>query len=276
MLTVYGDESYDEHRQRAFAVAGLIGSDTDWKAIEGAWVARTGGKAFHSATCESEFVNDLDPQRHKDNLKLYADLAKLLAGSNLMGFGATLDMKGWREALAPAQSDKNSAYYKCFSEVVIYFGRIACLSIPPEKVQFIFDRNFETEPTAHELYGLMGQSGSWPHARCLGKISSATIEDPRIQMADLVAREAMKGLDNDIGPVKRPRRRSLQALLDSKRFRFEEYAPEYSQSLVDSARRMTEDQGPTAEQYQAWLRDRNVTDTILNRIKFMAKSEGLK
>ena len=276
MLTVFGDESHDERRERVFAVAGLLGADADWNAVVPAWTERTGGKVFHAATCETEYANHPDRALHKENLRLYADLTRILAGSNLMGFGAAMHIGGWRNAFPASQQAyaPERAYHKCFSEVVIYFGRIAGLSIPPERVKFTFDRNLEQEFTAHELYTLIAQSPDWPYGCHLAdELSSATIASPKIQMADLVAREAMKHLDNEIGPAKRATRLSMSKLLESKRFRFEEYMPEYSTDLIESAAKVAAASGLTAEKYKEWLRTNHLTDTLAHRIKFVAASE---
>ena len=54
MLSVFGDESSDEKKQRVFAVAGVIGSEEMWNAIEPRWVSRTGGIPFHANNCDSD------------------------------------------------------------------------------------------------------------------------------------------------------------------------------------------------------------------------------
>jgi hypothetical protein len=66
MVSVYGDESADETKQRVFAVAALIGTYSQWSWLRSRWSERTGGKEFHAAKCESEYANDPDPQKHKD------------------------------------------------------------------------------------------------------------------------------------------------------------------------------------------------------------------
>lgn len=73
-LKVFGDESFDEKRQRVAAVGCLIGTEFQWSGLESAWVKRTGGKEFHAAKCETEYAHDSDPEKHRDNLRLYADL----------------------------------------------------------------------------------------------------------------------------------------------------------------------------------------------------------
>jgi len=272
MLTVYGDESHDETRERVFAVAGLLGSKNDWDAVEDRWLGRTGGAPFHAAECESRDAQS-DGDQHRQNLKLYADLAKILAASNLMGFGAVIHLPGWRAAIPGFVDSPDQPYYKCFSEVVIYFARIGALSIPPERVKFIFDRSLEREFTAHRLYTYMAQSKDWPHGEWLAdEVGSATRAMPGIQMVDLFARECMKELDNQIGPVKRPRRRSMQALADTKRFRVEFYMPEYSQAYAESAMKQQPELGLTAHAYFKWLDTEGLVDTLANRIRFLSET----
>lgn len=271
-LTVYGDESHDEQRQRVFAVAGLLGDKSDWDTATGRWLDRTGGMPFHAVECESEYANHADKSLHQKNLRLYADLTKILARLNLMGFGSALDLAGWKQSMPAGEPAEEHAYYKCFSEVVIYFGRVGNLSIPRRRVKFIFDRSGPREYTARQLYSFMAQSPDWPSSECLtDEIGSATRATPGIQMADLLARETMKQLDNEIGPVRRPVRQSMTALLASRRFRFEYYTREYCEKLVASARRWVESAGFTPERYQDWLSARRLHDTLPSRIRFTAE-----
>jgi len=270
MLRVYGDESYDEKAVRVCAVAGLLGAPEDWATVEAKWLETTNGRPFHATEWETEFVNDPDRSKHRQNLKTYAKLAKVLADSNLMGFGAVMDLQGWRVQIPASDNLAHSAYYRCFSEVVIYFGRIARLSIPPTKVEFVFDRNLECEVTAHELYAVMAKSTDWLAGEWLAeKISSATIATPGIQMADLLSRESMKYLDNQIGPTKRRIRASLEAMMSAKRFRIEVYSPEHSQNIVNAIRGNEALSEMSAQNYQKWLQRKRTTDTMRNRVRFL-------
>jgi hypothetical protein len=54
MLSIFGDESADETKQRVFAVAGLIANEQLWGALEAKWLARTGGIPFHAKDCDSD------------------------------------------------------------------------------------------------------------------------------------------------------------------------------------------------------------------------------
>ena len=54
MITVFGDESHDSKKQRAFAVAGVMGTQGQWDNLEIKWRKRLGDKLFHAADCESD------------------------------------------------------------------------------------------------------------------------------------------------------------------------------------------------------------------------------
>lgn len=58
------------------------------------------------------------------------------------------------------------------------------------------------------------------HPYMADEVSIASRKEVGIQAADLVAREAMKHLDNQIGPKQRLTRGSLRALEKTKRFGF--------------------------------------------------------
>ena len=98
-LTVYGDESHDEQRQRVFTVAGLLGDQADWDTVTAPWLDRTGGIPFHAAECESKYADHPDRALHQQNLRLYADLTRILAGSTLLGFSAALELAGWKQSM---------------------------------------------------------------------------------------------------------------------------------------------------------------------------------
>ena len=54
MLTVFGDESHDARTERVFSLAGLIGYQADWDALEAKWLGLMQGRVFHAADCESD------------------------------------------------------------------------------------------------------------------------------------------------------------------------------------------------------------------------------
>ena len=52
ILSVFGDESADETKQRVFAISGVFGLESEWLRAEAAWTALTNGEVFHAADWE--------------------------------------------------------------------------------------------------------------------------------------------------------------------------------------------------------------------------------
>lgn len=102
------------------------------------------------------------------------------------------------------------------------------------------------------------------------EVGFASQSDPRIQAADLVAREAMKDMDNDIGPMKRPRRLSMDTLLQTKRFQFRRLELPFFEDLRRKADDMGSLPGAKMSQYRQWLSDHKYNDNTSNRIRYLA------
>lgn len=271
LLAAFGDESHDEALKSVFAVSGLIGSQDDWDVLKSMWTARTGGKVFHATECDTD-TGDYKGIEHKVNKALYADLAKLIAASRLMGFGACVDVADYRSSFT---SDYPEApYFLCFFEIIRRCADIAYLSVPQETVEFTFDRHFDREYNATFLYDYMVHL---PESRLTpflaDKVSFATRNTVEIQVADLVARETMKHRHNQIGPVKRDMRKSMKALADTKRFQFIYFTKAdfevMKRRMVDMAL-----PGSTMTEYRAWLSGFNVDDSMTNRIRYLRVMDG--
>jgi|GEM_PF-2207305 hypothetical protein len=101
--------------------------------------------------------------------------------------------------------------------------------------------------------GFIGSSG-WKGKGIFfsNKVSFDTRRNPRIQAADLVVREAMKFLDNYIGPVRRAHRESLKALANH-RIQFEAYEGPYFKDFREKMPELEERMRMKAADYQAWL-----------------------
>ena len=216
MLQVFGDESHDPKCERVFAAAALFGTEEQWGAVRAQWTDRLDGRVFHASDCETdhgEFVGT----DHAENLKLYADLTKILAESKLLGFGSAMDLAAHSEFFAGTPAD--IPYYRCFRDVVFQCGKWAKWAIPADTAEIYFDQRVESDYNAGVLYGHIASLPDWdcaPFLRTPLKIASRS--EVGIQAADLYAREVMKHLDNTVGPVKRPMRRSMEALQKTKRF----------------------------------------------------------
>ena len=270
MSLIFGDESADQTKRRTFAVSGLIASPEVWESFKKAWLERTGGWIFHAADCESDHGDfAITPgHTHDDNLKLYCDLVQILAHSGVRGYAAALDIGAWYEAFPCVPKD--FGYYKCLTEVIKHFART------PEyrkgvELEFTFDRRQESEYNAGLLYSYMVSMPEWKNGSIfMGvKVSFDSRKDVRIQAADIIAREAMKHLDN-LG--KRPVRRSLQALteLEDLPFVFDFFTREYCFHTKTIWPQLEEATGMHPEKYLGWLIENKLgSDNWSNRFRYV-------
>ncbi|MDO9116646.1 MAG: hypothetical protein Q7U39_01705 [Nitrospira sp.] len=271
MYTAYGDESADETKQRVFALSGLFGSKPDWDALREKWRARTGGKSFHATDCDTD-QGDYKGIEHAQNKKLYADLTRLIADSNLIGYVAVMDLQAYREIVAPALHEE--PYYYAFYSVVITIAKKASLSIPRGRIKFFFDRNQQIEYNAGALYDRI-INRSLPSRELMDdEISFVTREEIGVQAADLVAREGMKLLDNELGPVSRPTRLSAQVLMATHRINFRFYRRAWFISLVEGSR--LSETGYSWAEYQKWLDEHGLTHTVPNKLRYEATRQDLQ
>jgi hypothetical protein len=254
VLSVFGDESADETQQRVFAVSGIMGTESEWKLAEQAWVDRTGGKVFHAADCEYEKQFDL-----------YKDLTQILANSYVAGIGIGLDLISLREFLPDVLPD--AGYYVCFTKVIAAMARMArdwneTVSADPKcgdeqvQLEFTFDRRIESEQNAGRLYSTFINQPEWKNSMILdAKITFESRKKPHIQMADLIAREAMKDLDRKIGPNKFQERKSKIALKENGHFKFVGLDKAYCKLWRDSMAALEAESGISRDGYARWLSD---------------------
>jgi hypothetical protein len=266
MRSVFGDDSKDETGRRVFTVSGIFGSEEEWNALVKDWVARTGGRVFHAADCESD-RRDFVCTSHEENRALYRDLTILLARTKFLAYTVSIDLPAYRE-LFPKATDPNDPYYFCLYGVIEKFAEINCLSVPLDKVEFTFDQQLDAQCNASMLYRSMLQLPDWyGHDLVSDKVSYTTRENPRIQAADLVAREGMKRLDNRIGPVYHVRR-SLLALEATKRFGFIEMGREYFRTLIEKTPQLKDLPSADIRKYRQWLEESRLVDNTSNRIRY--------
>jgi hypothetical protein len=273
VLTAFGDESHDEHSNRVFAVSGLIGRQDEWNELEIAWQKRTGGVIFHAADCESD-QGDFAKFSHTANLKLYADLVSILAGTKVLGIAVAIDLAAFTEIFPDAQPDQ--PYFLCFHDVVYELAGIAHLHVPQEVAKFTFDRNFDVEYNATYLYDYMTKHKEWDLVEAIhSHITFATRAEVGIQAADLLARETMKQRDNQIGPVKRNTRRSMTALANTNRFRFWYHTWDSLLAMRQQAADLGSLKGAKMTEYRAWIERNKVPDSFSTRIKYLMVIDAL-
>ena len=115
----------------------------------------------------------------------------------------------------------SSPYHVGFQKVIIEFPKLGYLSIPQQKVKFTFDINSKTEGSCGVLYDCLRKSKKWKLTEYI--TDEISFADRRsyvgIQVADLIAREAMKHADSVlIGSKGRRTRTSMYELCSSNKY----------------------------------------------------------
>jgi hypothetical protein len=267
LLSVHGDESADEKKQRVFAVAGVIGSEEMWESIESGWVTRTSGVPFHANHCDSD-QGVYAGRPHSENKVLYRDLTIMLAESGLGGWGFAIDTAAQRRIFPDAP---DIAYYRCFIEVIDAMKN--CAANNRETVKFTFDSREESEHNAGMLYGMFREAPEWKSYMFPEISFVCSREHPRVQVADLFARESMKTVDNLLSGKKRPPRKSWLALYGTGRFHVDAVSIDWFEDLKRKMDALQNVLGMTRDNYIAWLKQHNLIHNTTNMFRFMAWCE---
>jgi hypothetical protein len=261
MLSVFGDESADETKQRVFAVGGVIGSEEAWLQLERKWIARTGGIPFHANDCDSD-QGDFKGNDHEENKNLYRDLAIMISESELGGWGFAIDLAAQRQVFPEAPE---LSYYKCFLEVLQAMRN--CAVTNNQLARFTFDMRRKSEYNTSILYDMATKIPSWRDQIFSSIAFVSSRDNPRLQVADLFTREVMKALDNQIGPAKRPPRKSWMALFKTGRFHAEAIGLGWFESLKSQMPLLEANTGMSGDKYLLWLekskRQHNTTNLFL-------------
>lgn len=254
-MKVFCDESTDGTQSRVFAMAGLVGREDDWVVAEQTWRGLTRGEVFHAADWE-----------HLGRLDEYKELTLALAGSKIAGRAVAVDLAAVQESFPEILPDVG--YYKCLLKVVSWLVENVAAKLN-EPIEFTFDNREHSNFNARKLYQSMVAKSDWPAAVLM--IESPRFDsrqNPRMQMADLVAREAMKDLNCQLGPAERERRKSMVSLFTRGHFNFGVIDREYCESWR-SAVEKTERMSNIGERLSRWLMERRLDDNWSNRIAFM-------
>ena len=269
MASIFGDESADKHCQIVFAVAGIIGTEAQWDDLVREWDFWTEGKEFHAAEWEMEYATDPDLTKHRRNLAVYAELAKAIARSGLHAWGVGIDLQGYRASFP--NIDREFAYHKCFLEVSHRLVKEA-KRLGYTELEFIFDHR-QGEGVTGSLYDYAIAQPEWQETGIFfsNKISFTSRKNPRIQVADLVARETMKYLEGYLAKPQRKMRKSMATLATAnRRLQFDFLMKEYFEQMKLALPRLEQEIGMTREVYDAWLAKNKITDNPGNRHRFLS------
>lgn len=255
MAYVFGDESADEKAKIVFAVAALVGADSVWDSAVSEWISVTEGREFHAAEWEHEWGRDS-----------YVQLARVIQSSGLRGQGVAIDLCAFRGAF-PDLKTQDYAYHKCFIEVV---DRLVKISAEQgyKDLNFTFDGR-QGQGTTGLLYECLRTQREWADALSFAEnISFANRKNPRIQMADLVARETMNGFLSTVNNG--PYRQAFKCLGSSEQriwfnFLLEDYFSQWRDHLPELERAT----GLYSHEYFAWIKRKNMQDNLNSRIMYM-------
>jgi hypothetical protein len=263
MLCVFGDESHDSTKERIFAVAGLLGDESQWAAFRHEWNARLSGLVFHAADCESgygDFRGMPEPERHR----LHRDLTRILAESGLIGYGQAIDLAGCRVAAPGAVKDfPDMPYYDCFLKTVVKLADFAAHFVPRDRVEFTFDRHRETQYNAGLLY-------RWITAYKPDIVESVTFgsrSEPGVQAADLWGRELMKRCDTHLFDDRARPRPQWNILARTKRFQFHFTLGRELAQTIDEAPELV---GFNHSDYERWRERKKLVDNLSNRFRYIS------
>ena len=275
MLSVFGDESHDGKSERVFVVAGICGTQEEWDPLVGKWLARTDGKVFHAADCESDRGN-FKGIPHDQNLKLYEDLTILLSESGLTGVGVAFDVATFHRLFPQTLNDVG--YYKAFMEVIKFYAKVAATCRPEERVKFVFEQRLETDYNAAALYRYLRNLPEWRYHAALGEIGFSDKDGAtELQAADLLARETMKIFKVLFsgGTIEKGRKSAI-ALAESGWFSYVGLGPESIEHWRDQVEQLERRTGLSRDQYADWKREHGCQDTLDNRLQFVVYRDDVQ
>lgn len=92
----------------------------------------------------------------------------------------------------------------------------------------------------------------------------------------MYAREVMKHLDNTVGPVKRPMRRSMEALQKTKRFGCDLHLREFFEDFRKKFDSIAVKAGMSVDHYRQRLGHNGQADSISSRHRYLIDLDGAR
>jgi len=185
----------------------------------------------------------------------------------MYGWGVGIDLAGYRKYFPDITQDM--AYSRCFIECAERVIRDS-ISLGHRYLKFTFDSRQGSGTTAL-LYAYIASQPEWKDSILLAdEISFGNRQDPRIQAADLLARETMKELDRVVGGTARPQRKSLGALAGAGgRFQFRYLMREFFASMTEQMAEMGKIAGFSKGDYVRWLQQTGAQHNLSSMHRFL-------
>ncbi|MGD0577499.1 MAG: hypothetical protein ABSC08_01095, partial [Bryobacteraceae bacterium] len=125
------------------------------------------------------------------------------------------------------------------------------------------------EHNAGLLYGIFREAPEWKDYIFREIAFACSREHPKVQVADLFAREAMKVFDNRFGPVRRPVRKSWIALRETERFHINAVSIGWFQDIKRQMAAFQEATGMSGEGYLAWRNEHGLIHNTTNLFRYI-------
>lgn len=219
-LVAYLDESgtHDprgaEPSSEYAVIAGYVAEDKEWKHFNRAWrkVLRAyDARIFHMkdyAHSRGEFQGWSKVKRDSFCIAL----TDAIHGHALFGLGGLVLIRDYDTIVPEAlKHEIRHPWYFCFS-VLMRGIRQSYKYLRPGRIRFVFDRNYEFQSTATEMFHrLKGYNPE--HAERLDEIRFLPKDNiPALQAADFLAWEVRRYADHKFSHSMRPIRKSMEAL----------------------------------------------------------------
>ncbi len=191
-----------------------------------------------------------------------------MAGFNLIteGQGVGIDLRAFRAAF-PNLKTLDYPYHKCFIEVVDKLIKVSEEQGYTD-LKFTFDGR-QGQGTTGLLYDSITSQTEWAEMFDFAdEISFGNRKNPRIQMADMVARETMRGFMSGLenAPPKEPFRILGTA---EKRIWFNFFIEPYFSQWRDGVRQLQEKGGAYTYEYADWIKRKSMQHNLNSLIRFM-------
>ena len=189
----------------------------------------------------------------------------MVAHSHIHGIGIAIDLIAGNQIFPDTEE---ISYYKAFLRVIETMKD--CAEGNGEIADFTFDRRADTQHNLALLYGSVRENEpNWTPYLADEFHFAYSRNHPRLQVADLMAFETFKALDNKVGPTKRPKRRSLTALVATKRFEVLAYSTKWFADLKKHYGELEKKVGFNGCDYRDWLAKRGRLHNNSNLILFI-------
>lgn len=199
---------------------------------------------------------------------MYRDLIGILASSRLEGVGFAVDLIARKRYFPDAPP---IPYYRALLDCLELAAGVAVRA--EEVCEITYDISAENKANAAQLYGSLREGEEKLHKWLHPKLYFARCrESARLQAADLLAFEAWKALDHEVGPIKR-KRGSWDLLRATGRFATIAYTEEWFKDLrahYDSGE-LQRISGVNEGDYRAWLLKRRRQHNMSNLLEFALK-----